>query len=476
MSVVVKSSIWFIICGFLQRGISIITTPIFTRLLTTEEYGIYNVYNSWLEIITIFATLRLGYGVFVKGLVKYSNDRDNFSSSLLSLATLWCFIVFIIYLLFHNFWNSIFELSTVMMFCMFIMMISTVAFNFWAVMQRNEYRYKALVGLTIITSILKPVSSIVAVLYFKNNKVLARIVALTLTELVVYAGLYIKIIKKGKVKYNKKYWKYALSFNIPLVPHFLSQVILNHSDRIMIKQMVGYNMAGVYSLAYSLAMILTIINTSIMNAMRPWTFQTLKKGEYRRVETVGLCSLSIVGIANVLLIAFAPELVHIFSPSSYNGAIPLIAPITMGVFFAFMYNLFVDIQMNYEKTKSIMIVSMVCAVINIFTNYIFIDKYGYVAAAYTTLFSYMLMAVFHYYAMSYILKKNKISNKIYHISKIIIITILFLIVSIVMALLSEFLFIRLLLMLIILLITYFNLNKIKKYLMPIFNKKKNINY
>ena len=42
-SVQVKASFWFLICAFFQRGISVITTPIFTRLLSTAEYGQYNV-------------------------------------------------------------------------------------------------------------------------------------------------------------------------------------------------------------------------------------------------------------------------------------------------------------------------------------------------------------------------------------------------------------------------------------------------
>lgn len=63
MPVVARASLWFVICGFMTRGVSLLTTPIFTRLLTTEQYGVYSVFNSWLEIVTIFASLKLGYGV-----------------------------------------------------------------------------------------------------------------------------------------------------------------------------------------------------------------------------------------------------------------------------------------------------------------------------------------------------------------------------------------------------------------------------
>ena len=71
----VKASLWFLICAFLQKGISFITTPIFTRLLSTSEYGQYNVFNSWMNIIIVIVTLNLFSGVYTRGLVKFEKDR-----------------------------------------------------------------------------------------------------------------------------------------------------------------------------------------------------------------------------------------------------------------------------------------------------------------------------------------------------------------------------------------------------------------
>ena len=51
MSVPVKAALWFTVCNFLQRGISMITTPIFTRMLSTGEYGLYSTYLSWETVL-----------------------------------------------------------------------------------------------------------------------------------------------------------------------------------------------------------------------------------------------------------------------------------------------------------------------------------------------------------------------------------------------------------------------------------------
>ena len=78
LPVQIKASVCFLICSFLQKGISTITTPIFTRLLSAAEYGQYNTFNSWLSILTVFITLYLSAGVYSQGLVKFENERDVF--------------------------------------------------------------------------------------------------------------------------------------------------------------------------------------------------------------------------------------------------------------------------------------------------------------------------------------------------------------------------------------------------------------
>ena len=57
----------------------------------------------------------------------------------------------------------------------------------------------------------------------------------------------------GKKYIQKKYWKYALAFNIPLIPHYLSNYVLSQSDRVMIGKMVGNDKAALYSVAYTIS-------------------------------------------------------------------------------------------------------------------------------------------------------------------------------------------------------------------------------
>lgn len=399
MSVQVRASFWFLICSFLQKGISSITTPIFTRLLTTEEYGQYGAFNSWLGIITIFVTLNLFYGVYTQGLVKYEEERAVYSSSLQGLTLTMCLAWTAVYLVFRDFWNSLFALTTVQMLAMLVMIWATAAFNFWAAEQRVTYSYRRLVLLTLLVSAAKPAVGIFFVIH-AQDKVTARILGLALVELVSYTGLFVIQMARGKVFYSGKFWRYALLFNLPLVPHYLSQTVLSSADRIMIRDMVGKSQAGIYNLAYQISLLMTLFNTALSQTLSPWIYQKIKAGRAKDVSGVAFMAMGLIACANLMLMLLAPEAVAVFAPRSYYDAIYVIPPVSMSVFFMFSYDLFAKFEFYFEKTAFIMVASVTGALLNLVTNYIFIQKYGYYAAGYTTLFCYLIYAAGHYLMMN----------------------------------------------------------------------------
>ena len=441
LSIQIKASFFYLICSFLQKGISIITTPIFTRLLTTSEYGRYNVFNSWLGIVSIFVTLQLYFGVYEQGLIKFDNERNVFSSTLQGLTLTMVSGWTIIYLLFRRFWNDVFSLTTIQMLAMLLMVWTSAVYNFWAAEQRVKLSYKKLVFTTVLVTIAKPVIGIVFVIY-SQDKVTARILGLALVELVAYFWMFIAQMKHGKRFFSGKFWKYVICFNLPLVPHYLSQTVLSGADRIMIKKMINDDAAGIYSLAYSISMVMVLFNTALSQTINPWILQKIKDKKIKETETVAYIALIIIALANLLLIAFAPEAVALFAPVNYIDAIWIIPPVAMSVYFMYAYNIFSNIEFYYEKTKFIMVASIIAAFLNIVLNYYFIKKYGYFAAGYTTLFCYIIFALMHYIFMKKICRA-KMNGEIVYDSKILAaITIVFLALGFIYLFSYKYIFLR----------------------------------
>lgn len=424
----VKGSFWFLICGFLSRGISFITVPIFTRLLSTEEYGRFNVFNSWFGIVSVVVTLNIFYGVYVQGLVKFEDKKNEYSSSLQGLCLTLVLIWTVIYLLFRNYINSLFSLTTLQMICMLTMCWTGAVFSFWSAEQRNDYKYIRLVVITVIVTVAKPVLGIILVVN-ADDKVTARIFGLAIVELIAYIGLFFSQMFKGKKFFSFKIWKYALGFAIPLVPHYLSGVVLSSSDRIMIEKMIGDSEAGIYSLAYSVSQIMTIFNTALLQTAEPWLYKKIKNKQMKETSDISLPMMIFVAGINIILIAFAPEIIHIFAPPAYHDSIYVIPPVAMSVFFTFLYSFFATFEFYYEKKTYIAVSTSAGAVVNIILNYIFIDIFGYYAAGYTTLICYIIYAACHYIFMRKICKKNLDNAKPYSLKKIIFVSLMFLILG-----------------------------------------------
>lgn len=455
----IKASLWFLVCAFFQKGISFITTPVFTRLLSATEYGQYSVFNSWHSIVTVFVSLNLYFGVYAQGLVKFENERKQFISSFQGLTMTLVIVWMVIYLVLQDFWNAIFSLTTVQMLAMLIMIWTTAIFNFWSMEQRVDLKYRALVIVTILVSIAKPFLGILLVVY-SEDKVTARILGLVIVEFVAYIGMFLVQMLRGRKFFYGKYWKYALVFNLPLIPHYLSSAILNSADRIMINNMINQEAAGIYNLAYNISQIMTMFNTALTQTIEPWLYKKINTKELKDISDVAYPAFIIIAVVNITLIALAPEIVRVFAPSSYYNAIWIIPPITMSVYFMFLYNFFVVFEFYFERTSFIAIATVIGAILNIVLNYFCIQKWGYFAAGYTTLVCYIVYAVSHYCFMRKICNDNFNRIQAYSTRVLVIITGIFVGVSFVFMVLYKYTVIRYLFIVISLVIIIIMRNKI----------------
>lgn len=423
----VKASFWFLVCGFFQKGISVITTPIFTRILSTEEYGQFSVFSSWLSILTVFVTLNLGGGVYTRGLIKNKDNKNSFIASMQGLTATLVFIWTVIYLVFKSMINEMLGLTTVQVLAMLVLMWISAILGFWSTEQRTDLRYKLLVVITLIVSVIKPTLGIFLVLH-SDDKVTARILGMLLVDVIAYAWMFIYHVYIGKRYFDKAVWKYVILFNLPLIPHYLSMSVLNGSDRIMIGKMIGEGEAGIYNLAYSISQIMTIFNSALLQTIDPWLYKKIDANETSEITRIAYPSFLIICTINIILIAFAPEAVLIFAPSSYQNAKYIIPAVAMSVPFMFAYNFFAVFEFYYEKTRYIATATIIGAIANIFLNYVCIKQFGYFAAGYTTLMCYMLLALLHYFFMNKLCKQNNI-EKVYDEKKLLMIVFTFLILG-----------------------------------------------
>ena len=398
LSLPLKATFWFTLANFLIKGISFITVPLFTKYLSTEEYGIVSVYLSYQQILLIFATFEMSQGAYMRGILKYKDSKQFFTFSEQALSTLVTVIVFFISLTFKKWFIQSTEINNAIYNLMFIYFLFYPSYQCWVNYNRFTYNYKPVVLMSLLYAFITTVIPLLAIVKLSATAV-TRIYFMLLCEIIVCAPFYFINVQLKMLQQNRKLvfeqWKFIILFQAPSIVHSLSFLILGQADRMMIGMMVGKSYAGIYSVAYSLASVISILNTSVNQVFKPWRYQKMEDKEYNKIKSTSTTMLLLFGTLILCWILIAPEFMKLLFNKSYYDAIWTIPPVSMSVFFVFLYSMFVDIEEYFCKTKYTMYATLICSVLNIILNYFGIITIGYIACSYTTLICYILFAVLH---------------------------------------------------------------------------------
>ncbi len=432
----VKASGWIFICNILQKSVQMLTVPVITRLLTAAEYGTYNVFTSWFNIIIIFASQKLSANGYYVAMKKFG-EKSAYPSSVAGLTFVLLSVWLGLTVAFSEPFSVITGLTTAMLIIMSLYAYSDSAINLWYADNRYTYRYKMTVICTVFLVTVTPILKIIFIAIAGHtgaDKTMATVWGLVIPKAIVGLIAWVALFKRGRKPFVKEHWKFALAFNVPLVPYYLSQVVLNQADRIMINALDSATAAGLYSVTYSLASVMQFVHAAINNSYIPWQFKTMQKGDPKKVQNVSSLLTVVVGVTYALVVFCAPEIMRVFAAEEYFEAIYCVPPVVMGIFMQWIAQLFINTEFYYEKNKILSITSIAAAVLNVVLNMIAIPLFGYVAAAYTTLICYLASAVFHAFVAMKLSKQNgvdcsfdlKVLAKITAISAVVIFGTIFL--------------------------------------------------
>lgn len=416
MPIGAKAAIVYTFASILTKGFNIITIPVFTRIMSSSEIGIFYTFTSWYTLISIVVSLALTSGGINIALVEYKSKRDEYQSSILTLTSIAAFIFLIIFMLNPDYWSNMLNLDPILIFVMIAAFVLEPAKEIWLARQRYEYQYKNVFFFTIISTIFATLVSFVIVIMGNCNHIndlgILRVCSTYMAFFAFDIILFFQIIKKGKTFYNKTFWIFSLKLSLPLIIHGFSKSILDVSDRTMISKFCGNNATGVYSTLYNLSTLSLIIWNAINSSFIPYLFDKLKDTNSdidKDISKTVNPLISIYGVACIGLTLISPEIINLLTTPEYYEAIAIMPPVAAGIFLTCLYNLFGDVLTYYKKTLFIMISTLTAAGTNIVLNYLCIPRFGYIAAAYTTLFSYIILVCMQCIFMM-LVTKRKIYN------------------------------------------------------------------
>ena len=391
-----KAGAWYTASNVLIRSVSVITAPIFTRLLTPADYGLFNNFFSWQNILACVFGLCLNYSIG-RAKIDFKDDFNGFISSIQTLSAITGFLLLVLALPFIGLLSAFMEIDKGLLISLLVMLIFSPSISYLQSKYRFEYRYKENVLIAIINTVGTVVISIILILLSDaENRYIGRILGSVIPIFILGIFAFIFLYIKGRTGINTQYWRYALRISLPMIPHGLAMVLLAQIDRIMLLKMADETAAGLYSFGYSYALIISVFTNAIMNAWQPWLYDNVSVGNYDAIKRSNKMLNTLGFVLMTAFIIMGPEVIMLLGTPAFYEAKWMVAPVVTVCYFQFIYSYFSLMEIYCKRTELIAIGSIGAALLKIVLNLYAIPRYGYVGAAYTTMVSYAVLMLYHW--------------------------------------------------------------------------------
>lgn len=378
------------ISEFGSKLLSFILIPLYTSILTTSEYGIYDICSTTLSLITPLLTLDIASAVLRFSLDKNADKGNVFTIGLKNIGK--AILIFTIFNCFNKIFDTIPTFSNYALY-LEIMYISQLTYSLLTQFARGLEAIKDISIAGIINSITLLSLNILFLVNIKlglDGYFLANCLAYVVPT--IYLAIRLNI-KKYVVKVDNELFlkQQMLGYSKPLIFKDMSWWVINASDRYVVTWLCGSAANGIYSVSYKIPSVLNVVQ-SIFN--QAWTISSIKEFEnnnskfYSNIYEIYNCG--IVLICSILITADKVIAKILFAESFYSAW--EYAPFLMiSVVFGSMSGILSGI-LSAAKESSVMAKSvLIGAITNVVLNILFVLKLGPIGAAIATLICYVIV-------------------------------------------------------------------------------------
>ena len=420
-----KNTVIITIGKICTQLITFFLLPLYTSILTTEEYGTVDLLNTLVSLLLPIVTFQVEQAVF-RRLID-NRDKERYKKNIISTAIfsvlIQCIIYLCIFFAIAPFVNNQYK---------YFLATNVVSYIFASLMQQiarglgDNLKYAVGSFLSALSTIIFNMIFLVAFKFGANGMLMANMLGQVVCA--TYFVLSLKLYKYISVKaYKKKLLKKLWTYSIPLIPNAISWWVFNSSNRVIISAVLGVAKNGVFSAASKFSSVyITIYN--IFNLT--WTEMVslhindadIKVFLNKTINEM-LKFFTALGIG---IIACMPIVYPIMIDNSYWEGYNQVPIMIVGSIFNIVVGLISTIYVAKKNTKAIASTSIVSAIVNIIVNLILINFIDLYAATIASLIAYSTMSVYRLYDIKKKYFEIKIDKK-FILSTIIVLAVILLI-------------------------------------------------
>ncbi len=385
--------------------ITFLLLPVYTAVLSNEEYGVVDLLNTLTSLLLPIVTLQIEQGIF-----RYLIDcRENNEKQIKLITTIIRFMIIqsivciVIFLCVSPFIHN--EYKYFLMANLLMGIFSSLLLQICRGLGDNA---TYAIG-SFITGAFTVVLNVIFIVAFRWGAY-GMLGATAISNFIcsVYIFLKRKIYKYIKPKqFDKKILKEIIKYSVPLIPNMISWWIVSASDRTIISAVIGIAQNGIYSAANKFSGVFTTLY-SVFNLT--WTESaSININSEDRDEFFSKILDFVIRFFGCLClgtIAVMPFVFNILINEKFAEAYYQIPILILGSVFNILVSFVGSIYVAKKLTKEIAKTSIIAAVINIFVNIVLIKSIGLYAASISTVIAYALMFIYRWIDVKKYVKFN----------------------------------------------------------------------
>jgi O-antigen/teichoic acid export membrane protein len=388
----------------LVRASNLILLPVYLKLMTQDEFGLY---GYLLSIIGIFS-LVLNFGLYLAQIKLYHDFLDDRRRSLIFTINItllvFLFIVLLpVYML--NFDKQIISLlflhpinyesyRSVLFLAILVSVYVFMLQNFFIASENiKKYQLYNLCKLIFVNSI------VIYLLAAKDgDSVMVRLKYGYLIELLILISFSFFYINQMKMDFSFELVPKALRIGLPAMLSALLGVIYNFSDKFILEKYGNFSDLAIYNLGFTIAGIIMIIFSSFQTVFLPFFFKEKDiKKNFNKTKEIVLRMVIIFFVISIVLIAFTKMALYLKIIESKYDTVFLILPVLLLTqIFQSAVHMFSNYIVYFEVVYIGTIVVFFLSILNISLNLLLIPRYNIYGAALSSLIITVLTLVFYY--------------------------------------------------------------------------------
>lgn len=385
--------------------ITFLLLPVYTAVLSNEEYGVVDLLNTLTSLLLPIVTLQIEQGIF-----RYLIDcRENNEKQIKLITTIIRFMIIqsiaciVIFLCVSPFIHN--EYKYFLMANLLMGIFSSLLLQICRGLGDNA---TYAIG-SFITGAFTVVLNVIFIVAFRWGAYgMLGATAISNFICAVYIFLKRKIYKYIKPKqFDKKILKEIIKYSVPLIPNMISWWIVSASDRTIISAVIGIAQNGIYSAANKFSGVFTTLY-SVFNLTWTESASININSEDRDEFFSKILDFVIRFFGSLCLgtIAVMPFVFNILINEKFAEAYYQIPILILGSVFNILVSFVGSIYVAKKLTKEIAKTSVISAVINIFVNIVLIKSIGLYAASISTVIAYALMFIYRWIDVKKYVKFN----------------------------------------------------------------------